>query len=195
VQHNEKVPNPQTLPGPPPVRNTLDIRQVKEIGGPFNLVDQDGKKVTDKDYEKYYKLIYFGYTNCPATCPMGLTKLSKALTILGPYADKVRVLFITTDPTRDTPEVMKKYIANFKTDKIVGLTGSMDDIRTTENKFRIFAEVVNDPRRASYTINHSTIIYFTGFGKDLLEVMNTADSPPMMAGLMRQHLRSGKARR
>jgi protein SCO1/2 len=188
----EKVPNPLTLPGAPPVINTLDLRQTKEIGGPFNLVDQDGKNVTEKDYEKYYKLIFFGYTNCPSACPMALTQLSRTLEMLGPYADKVRVLFITTDPARDTPEVMKNYLTHFKSDKIIGLTGSPEEIRKTENEFRIYAEGVDDPRMPSYTVNHSTIIYFTGFGTDLLEVMNTAESPPIMSGLMKRHLKPGK---
>jgi cytochrome oxidase Cu insertion factor (SCO1/SenC/PrrC family) len=189
---SKDVPNPLTIPGPPPVQNTLDVRQTKEIGGPFSLVDHNGNKVTEKDYDKYYKLIFFGYTNCPSACPMALTKISQALAILGDKADKVKVLFITTDPKRDTPEVMKKYLANFKSDKIVGLTGTSDDIKKTESEFRIYAEGVDDPRFPSYTVNHSTIIYFTGFGTDLLQVMNTADSPAIMAGLMKQHLRAIK---
>ncbi|HTK84312.1 MAG TPA: SCO family protein [Patescibacteria group bacterium] len=192
VDRTEKIPNPLTLPGPPPVINVIDVRTTKEIGGPFSLIDQDGRAVTEKDYEKYYKLIYFGYTNCPSECPMALTKISQVLTKLGPDAEKIRVLFITTDPGRDTPDIMKKYLAKFKSDKIVGLTGTFEDIRKTENEFRIYAEVVNDPRMPSYTVNHSTIIYFTGYGKELLDFMNTSDLPAVMVSLIRQHLRAAK---
>ncbi len=192
VKHVEKVPNPLTLPGLPPVLNVVDTRTTKEIGGPFSLVDQDGHAVTEKDYEKYYKLIYFGYTNCPSACPMALTKIARTLDRLGPDAEKIRVLFITTDPARDTPDVMKKYLEKFKSDKIVGLTGAFEEIRKTENEFRIFAEAVNDPRMSSYTINHSTIIYFTGHGKDLLGFMDPSDSPPVMASTIKQHLNAAQ---
>jgi len=185
---DDDVPNPQTLPGPPPVRSWLNS-SVKEIGGPFSLTDQDGRQVTDKDYDKYYKLTYFGYTTCPSECPMALAKLVKALSIMGKDAENIRILFITTDPKRDTPEVMKKYLGMYWSNQTVGLTGTPKETMDVENKFRIYAEEVNDPRFGHYTINHSTVIYFTGPDGRLLTVFNPADSVAIIVGKLKRSLK------
>jgi protein SCO1/2 len=184
---DNEVPNPQALPGPPPVRSWLD-KSVTQIGGPFNLVDQDGRNVTEKDYGKYYKLVFFGYTSCPSECPMGLAKMVRSLQPLGKDADNIRILFISTDPARDKPDVMKKYIARFSSDRIIGLTGTNDNIAQVENEYRIFAEKAQDPRFPSYMVNHSTIIYFIAPDGKLLTVFNPADSTAIMAGKIRRSL-------
>src|SRR4029077_4846554 len=79
------------------------------IGGPFRLVDQDGKTVTDADLRGKWSLIYFGYTHCPDACPTALNDIAIALDELGPKREAVRSVFITVDPERDTPEVLKDY--------------------------------------------------------------------------------------
>jgi protein SCO1/2 len=97
------------------------------IGGPFTLEDGSGRTVTDRDFRGKYMLVYFGYTFCPDVCPTTLTAVADAMDKLGPDAAKVRPVFITVDPARDTPAVVKKYIAAFGPE-ITGLTGTPEEI-------------------------------------------------------------------
>src|SRR4029079_13092326 len=93
------------------------------IGGPFTLLDQNGKTVTDRDFRGRYMLIFFGFTHCPDICPAELQVISASLDELGPKAEEVVPIFVTLDPERDTPEVMADYVKNFGS-RFVGLTGS-----------------------------------------------------------------------
>src|SRR5450631_2069168 len=95
------------------------------VGGPFSLIDGDGKPVTEQTWRGKYMVVYFGYTFCPDVCPTTLSSLSDALDKLGAKADRVAPLFITVDPKRDTPAVVKQYAAAFG-NRIIGLTGSAE---------------------------------------------------------------------
>ena len=97
------------------------------VGGPFTLIDGDGKRVTDQTYRGEYLLVYFGYTFCPDVCPATLNNVADALDKMGAKAARVRPLFITVDPKRDTPAVVKQYAAAFGP-RFVGLTGSGEQI-------------------------------------------------------------------
>src|SRR5438874_13018805 len=129
------------------------------IGGPFTLTDHNGNRVTDKTYAGKYLLIFFGYTYCPDVCPSELQVMSAALDQLGPDAEKIQPLFITVDPGRDTPQVMKDYVSNFNP-RLVGLTGSDQDIAAVASKYRVYyaKEKTNDST-ADYLMDHSTILY------------------------------------
>src|SRR6185503_10485050 len=83
------------------------------IGGPFTLQDGDGKQVTDREFRGKYMLVYFGYTFCPDVCPTTLNEVADALDHLGSKAAKLQPIFITIDPKRDTPAVVKQYAAAF----------------------------------------------------------------------------------
>src|SRR6187401_2978032 len=83
------------------------------IGGPFSLSDQNGKTVTDADFRGKYMLIFFGFTHCPDICPAELQVMTAALDQLGNKADKVLPIFVTVDPERDTPEVLRDFVKNF----------------------------------------------------------------------------------
>ena len=132
------------------------------IGGPFRLVGGDSKAVTDRDFRGHWMLVYFGYTFCPDVCPTTLTQVAAALDQLGPDADKVRPVFITIDPKRDTPAVVQSYVASFSP-RLVGLTGTPEQIAQVETAYRVFAlerrtgAGVND-----YTMDHSSILYLVG---------------------------------
>ena len=93
------------------------------IGGPFHLVDQNGKKVTNTDLKGKWLLVYFGYTHCPDACPTALNDIALALDELGPKRGEVRPVFITVDPERDTPQALKDYVASFDA-PILALTGT-----------------------------------------------------------------------
>lgn len=138
------------------------------IGGPFNLVDHTGKHVSDKDFRGRYLLVFFGYTNCPDICPAGLQVMSAALDRLGHRADDIVPLFITLDPSRDTPEKLAAYVSSF-TPRIVGLTGSESDIASVAKAYRVFYQKVADDKDPTrYSIDHSAIFYLMGKDGSLL---------------------------
>src|SRR5260370_18672146 len=97
-------------------------QQIAAIGGPFKLTDQNGQTVTDQDLKGHPFLVFFGFTHCPDVCPTTLFEVSEILRALGPDADRVRALFITVDPERDTPGLMKDYLSSFDP-HLPGLTG------------------------------------------------------------------------
>lgn len=132
------------------------------IGGPFTLTDQNGKKVTDQDFRGRSMLVFFGFTHCPDICPAGLQLISAALAKLGPKAANVTPIFISVDPQRDTPETLATYVKNFD-DRIVGLTGTPEEIAAVARTYRVFYEKTpNETNPAEYGMNHTSIIYLMG---------------------------------
>jgi protein SCO1 len=129
------------------------------IGGPFRLEDGNGKTVTDQNFRGKYMLVYFGYTNCPDVCPTTLNAVADALDKLGPKANEVQPLFITVDPKRDTPAVVKQYAAAFGT-RILGLTGTQDEIAAVTKEYRVYyAEHRTGPGPNDYSMDHSSVLY------------------------------------
>ena len=129
------------------------------VGGPFTLTDQTGKRVTEKDYLGHYTLVFFGYTFCPDICPTELQVMSAALDKLGSKADAIQPLFVTIDPERDTVDVMKQYVANFYP-RLVGLTGSPQEIAATAKAYRVYyAKVPGKSGANDYLMDHSSIVY------------------------------------
>ena len=101
------------------------------IDGPFKLIDDKGRAVTDVDYRGRWVLVFFGYTNCPDKCPLTLQK------VLGPLADGIAPLFITVYPSRDTPRRLPDYLTNFDL-RIVGLTGNDEQIAAAAKAYRVY---------------------------------------------------------
>jgi protein SCO1/2 len=107
-------------------------------------------------------LVDFGYTNCPDICPLGLALMTDVLEQLGPNADKVQPLFITVDPARDTAPVLKDYIGHFS-DRIIGLTGTKEEIAAAAKAYRVYYKVHGDPATdPNYPVDHSGFIYLMG---------------------------------
>jgi cytochrome oxidase Cu insertion factor (SCO1/SenC/PrrC family) len=132
------------------------------VGGPFELTDQDGKRVNSADFAGKYMLVVFGYTYCPDICPSELQVVSAALDELGPAAERIKPVFVTVDPGRDTPQVMKDYVANFHPG-FVGLTGSEEDIAKVAKAYRVYYRKV-DPTGPDipYLMDHTTLVYLMG---------------------------------
>ena len=129
------------------------------IGGPFQLQNGDGKTVTDRDFRGKYMLVYFGYTFCPDVCPTTLNAVADAMDKLGSGASKIRPVFITVDPKRDTPAVVKQYAAAFGP-SITGLTGSAEEIAQVAREYRVYyAEHRTGPGPNDYSMDHSSILY------------------------------------
>jgi cytochrome oxidase Cu insertion factor (SCO1/SenC/PrrC family) len=135
------------------------------IGGAFSLTDQFGKTRTDADFHGQFLLVFFGFTHCPDICPVELQTLSDVMDQLGAAAAKVTPLFISVDPARDTPEVMKQYVANFHP-RIVALTGSVADVAAVAKAYRVYYAKTTggtaSNNDADYIMNHSAIVYLMG---------------------------------
>jgi protein SCO1/2 len=130
---------------------------VAGVGGPFRLEDQTGKPVTDQDMKGKPFLVFFGFTHCPDVCPTTLFDISQVLRKLGPDADRTGALFITVDPERDTPAVMKDYLSNFDP-HLRGLTGDRAAIDSTLRAYRVYAKKVPLPD-GDYTMDHTALVY------------------------------------
>lgn len=149
------------------------------IGGPFTLIDHNGKTVTDKDFQNKYLLIYFGFASCPAICPTDLQKLTDAYQALPkPWQDRIQPLFITIDPERDTPKILKNFVELFMP-QLIGLTGSEEQIEAAKKAYKVYAAKV--PEGDSYTMDHSAFIYFMGLGGRPLAMFKNADTADKIA--------------
>ena len=127
------------------------------IGGPFRLVDQDGKTVTDADLKGKWALVYFGYTHCPDACPTALNDIAIALDELGSKRSAVRPVFITVDPERDTPEVLKAYVTAFDA-PILALTGTPEEVAQAAKGYRVYY-AKHPEAGGDYSMDHSSVIY------------------------------------
>ena len=126
------------------------------IGGPFSLLDGDGRTVTDRDFRGRLMLVYFGYTHCPDACPTALQDMATALDDLGAKRGEVAPVFITVDPARDTPAVMKDYVGNFGAG-ITGLSGSPEAVAAAARAYRVY--YAKRPKADGYDMDHSSVIY------------------------------------
>lgn len=132
------------------------------IGGPFALIDQTGKTVTDRDFRGKYMLVFFGFTHCPDICPAELQVMAATLEELGDQAKDVVPIFITLDPERDTQEAMAAYVKNFG-QRFVGLTGSPEAIAAAAKAYRIsYSKFQEDKTKSDYSIDHSALVYLMG---------------------------------
>jgi protein SCO1/2 len=130
------------------------------IGGPFSLTDQNGKTRTPADFRGRFMLIYFGYSFCPDVCPATLAEMGAALDKLGSRKNSVVPLFISIDPDRDTPAVLKAYMKDFGPE-FLGLTGSRKSVEEAARAYRVYIRKHPLPG-GSYAMDHSGVIYLMG---------------------------------
>ena len=131
------------------------------IGGPFSLVDHEGKRVTEKDFSGRFMLAYFGYTFCPDFCPLGLSTIGEALDLLDEAdAENVTPVFFSVDPARDTVEQLADYVPNFHP-RMIGLTGTDDEVATAAKAYRIYYNIP-EHEGDDYPVDHSTFLYLMG---------------------------------
>lgn len=160
------------------------------IGGPFELVDQHGRTVTDQDFAGRHMLVFFGFTYCPDFCPMSLDVMTRALELL-PEDEAARIvpIFITLDPERDDVEQMRSYAALFY-DDLVALTGTREAIDAAASAYRVYHAKVELDAGADYTIDHSTFTYLMGPDGRYLTHFGHDASPEEMAERLLVHLRA-----
>jgi protein SCO1 len=139
---------------PPPANQRAES---VPIGGPFELLDQDGIKVTDKTFAGKPSLIFFGYTSCPDACPTTLSGLSTWLNAIGPDADKLNVLFISIDPERDTSARLKEYLSSFDP-RIRGLTGTGEQVAAVAKQYRVYYKRIQFAD-GGYAMDHTAVSF------------------------------------
>lgn len=136
--------------------------QAVQLGGAFELIDHYGHPVSDRSYRGQFMLLFFGFTRCRMICPAALARLSHVIDRLGPLSSALRALYITVDPERDTPEVMKAFLeCNYP--HFTGMTGSREDIERIKSRYKVFAKRVTDPEDAAgYQMPHTAFTYLIG---------------------------------
>ncbi len=154
--------------------------KTKTKGKTFTLIDHNGKQVTQDKYADSYKLMFFGFTFCPAVCPTELQKVNLIMDELGELANNITPIFVSIDPERDTPEVMKEYVAQFHP-KLVGLTGSMEQIEAVKKTYNVYAKKVENDMMEEYMMDHSTFLYFMSPDNNLIALYPAKDSAEKIA--------------
>lgn len=157
------------------------------IGGPFQLVNQDGAAVTDASYKGKYLLIYFGYTYCPDVCPTGLQSMAHALDQLGAEVSKVQPLYITIDPARDTPSKIKEYIGSFHP-QIVGLTGTPEQIAAVAKAYQVYYAKSAQVDEQDYLMDHSSRIYLMDPNGKLVATFPQEVDPAIIVKTLQENL-------
>ncbi|HTW34044.1 MAG TPA: SCO family protein [Rhizomicrobium sp.] len=156
------------------------------IGGPFVLTDQNGHPRSDRDFHGRFVLLYFGYSFCPDVCPTTLAKIASALGKLGPQADRFVPIFITVDPARDTPSVLKSYLAAFGP-QFVGLTGKPSDIAKVAHSYRVYY-AKHPLAGGNYAMDHSSVIYLLDPDGNFVKAYDDDASPAALADDLKKQL-------
>ncbi|MCK1618624.1 SCO family protein [Bradyrhizobium sp. 159] len=162
------------------------VAQPAAIGGPFQLTDQNGKTVTDKNLKGKPTLIFFGYTHCPDICPTSLFEISEVLRAMGKDADKVNAIFISVDPERDTPEAMKDYLSSFDP-HLEGLSGDPAEIAKVITSYRVYAKKV-PTKDGDYTMDHTALIYLMDRDGRFVSPFNLKRTPDEAAAELKRYL-------
>ena len=132
-----------------------------QVGGPFQLVDQEGRPVDESLLEGKWSLVFFGFTYCPDFCPTTLAALEATKQRLGDKAKDLQIVFISVDPARDTPQALKDYLSSDGfPEGVIGLTGTPAQVRAAADAYRAYYQKVGEGE--GYTMNHSLTVYLMG---------------------------------
>jgi len=155
------------------------------IGGPFALIDQNGKTHTDRDFVGKYRIMYFGYTFCPDVCPTDVAKLIagyRAFAKTDPVrAARVVPIFVTVDPARDTPEALKSFTAAFDP-ALVGLTGTPAQIAAVTKAYAVMVQIDKKPGNANYLVDHSRAAFLMSPQGQPIALLSQEAKPDVIAG-------------
>jgi len=159
---------------------------VSAIGGPFQLIDQDGKPINEAALKGKPTLVFFGYTHCPDICPATLFDVSEVMRSLGSDADRAAALFITVDPERDTPAVMKDYLSSFDP-HLRGASGSDAAIEAVEKQYRVYAKKVPGDN-GEYSMDHTALVYLMDKEGRFVAPFNLKRRPEESAAELRKYM-------
>lgn len=161
---------------------------IAKLGGPFELVDQNGQTRTDAEFRGQLMLVYFGFTYCPDACPTALQVMTVALNMLGAAGNDVVPLLITVDPARDTVETLKDYATHFHP-RLVALTGTPEAIAGAAKAYRVYyAKAPGQESKADYLMDHSSIIYLMDRNGRYVTHFTHANNPEDLVRVLRANL-------
>lgn len=171
-------------------KGTSDAAGKALIGGPFSLVNQHGERVTEKDFDGKFMLVYFGYTFCPDFCPLGLSTITEALDLLDEgQAAKVTPVFFTVDPARDTVEQLADYATHFHP-RLIALTGTDDEVKAAAKAYRIYYAIPSKEDE-NYAVDHSTFIYLMAPDGSYRTHFSHNTTPEEIAEVLKKELKKG----
>ncbi|KAI1349965.1 SCO1/SenC-domain-containing protein [Xylaria sp. FL0043] len=164
-----------------------------KVGGDFNLIDHEGRPFSSANLKGRYSLVYFGFTHCPDICPEELDKMAQMFDLVEAQAPGAVVpVFITCDPARDTPKVLKEYLAEFHP-KFIGLTGTYDDIKDVCKAYRVYFSTPKDVKPGQdYLVDHSIYFYLMDPEGDFVEALGRQHSPQQAANAILEHVKDWK---
>ena len=165
---------------------TRSIATPAAIGGPFQLTDQSGQTVTEKEMQGRPTLIFFGFTHCPDVCPTSLFEMSEVLRAMGQDADRVNAYFISVDPERDTAAAMKDYLSSFDP-HLKGLTGPPQDLAKVISEYRVYAKKV-PLKDGDYTMDHTALVYLMDREGKFVAPFNLKRTPDEAATDLKRYL-------
>ncbi|EAT09466.1 SCO family protein [Sphingobium sp. 10 DY56-G10] len=162
------------------------------VGGPFRLIDQDGRVVTSDSFRGRYRLMYFGFTYCPDICPTDVQKMSQALRLFEQRdparAARIQPIMVTIDPERDTPKILKQFVSNFHP-RLIGLTGPPAAITDTLRRFGVYASRQQVGGASSYLMDHSALMYLMGPKGDPITFFARDATPDQIASELDTYVR------
>lgn len=173
----------------PPARPPL---AGSRIGGPFTLVDQDGRTVSDRQFAGRYRIMYFGYTFCPDVCPNDMQNVGAGLRLLEKsdpaLAAKIVPIFVTVDPARDTPAVLKQFVSAFHP-RMIGLTGSEAALAPVEKEFAVYHAKGDPAPGGGYLVNHTRQTYLMDPAGKPLALIPADQNPQAVADELKRWVR------
>lgn len=177
------------LAGCSPAANEAPPLAGASIGGPFTLVDQDGKQVSDTDFDGRYRLVYFGFTYCPDVCPVDLQLIGQGMRMLEKsdpaIAAKVQPIFISVDPERDTPPVLKEFVSAFHP-RLIGLTGTPEQIADVAKRFGVYYMKERQDGASDYLVNHARTALLFGPKGEPIAIIPHDEGAAAVAGELKR---------
>lgn len=171
-----------------PGRPVPDPVPWRQVTARFDLVNQAGRRTTDRDFAGQLLLVYFGYTFCPDMCPTALSVMAAAMDELGePLAGRVQPILITVDPVRDTPAVLAGYVGLFHP-RLIGLSGTPAQIARTAAHFHVHYRKVPAADSADYLMDHTGFIFLIGENRKIIRVFGQFSAPDDVADAVRRQL-------
>lgn len=169
-------------------------RPTVTVGGHFDLIDYHGNPVTESAYAGRHLLVYFGFTHCPTVCPASIARISQVLDLLGDTASTIQPLYISVDPERDTPAVMRDYLRDHPC--ILGLTGSTEQVEAAKAAYHVFAQRYDDPLTSGgYAVPHTALTYLMDEnGAYVTHFTDAVTAQEMAQGISERLERSSTAR-
>lgn len=163
--------------------------KIVAFGAPFELVDHNGERITEQAFRGRPTAVFFGFTHCPEVCPTTLFELDGWLEQLGADGDKIGAYFVSIDPERDTPEVMKTYLGNFS-GRIIGITGEPPKVMQMAKDFRIFARKV-EQENGEYTMDHTASVLLLDRNGDFFGTIAYQENPDTALAKLQRLIREG----